>query len=176
MNPIHPPTATPYRVRVLFADTDAMGVVYHGRFFPWFEAGRGEYLRARGYTYREMEAAGVGLAVLEVQCRFRAAARYDDLLLLYTWLAEFSPHPCAISVRLISGSGSTLISRSGNTAHFYRYHRATVAHYALPRSVDPTPNYNRHTTNRGSRTIGLNPADGTPSDRQPNTTFPNNAS
>jgi acyl-CoA thioester hydrolase len=85
----HPPNSTPFRLRVLFADTDAMGVVYHGRYFPWFEAGRGEYLRARGYSYREMEAGGVALAVVETHCRFRSAARYDDPLLLYTWLSEF---------------------------------------------------------------------------------------
>jgi len=88
--PQHPSNATPYTVRVLFADTDAMGVIYHGRYWPWFEAGRGEYLRIRGYSYREMETAGVALAVIETHCRFRAPARYDDVLLLYTWLAEFT--------------------------------------------------------------------------------------
>jgi acyl-CoA thioester hydrolase len=88
-NPPHPPNATPHRLRVLFADTDAMSVAYHGRYWPWFEAGRGAYLRARGYTYREMEAGGVALIVLETQCRYRAAARYDDPLLLYTWVSEF---------------------------------------------------------------------------------------
>lgn len=84
-----PPDATPLHVRVLYADTDAMGIVYHGRYFPWFEAGRGEYMRTRGYTYREMEEAGVVVAIIETHCRFHVAARYDDPIVVYTWLSEF---------------------------------------------------------------------------------------
>ena len=86
----HPADATPIRFRVLYADTDAQGVVYHGRFVPWLEAGRTEYLRARGYTYREMEASGVGMSVIELQIRFRAPARYDDPIVVYAWISEFS--------------------------------------------------------------------------------------
>lgn len=147
MNPIHPPTATPYRVRVLFADTDAMGVVYHGRFFPWFEAGRGEYLRARGYTYREMEAAGVGLAVLEVQCRFRAAARYDDLLLLYTWLAEFSRTRVRFQYALYQEADQRLLAEA-ETLHTFidtTGRPLRITHYPavwtrLQTIIDPQPN------------------------------------
>jgi acyl-CoA thioester hydrolase len=78
------------RFRVRYAETDAMGIVHHSRYFPWFEMGRTEYMRERGFTYRELEALGVNLAVVEAQCRYRYPARYDDPIALYTWLGEFS--------------------------------------------------------------------------------------
>jgi acyl-CoA thioester hydrolase len=81
-----PADATPLRLRVLYSDLDGMAIVYHGRYFPWFENGRDEYLRARGYPYRELEASGVRLAVIEARARYRAPARYDDPILVYTWL------------------------------------------------------------------------------------------
>lgn len=72
------------RVRVRYADTDAMGVAYHGNYFTWFEVGRTEYLRALGVAYREVEALGFHLPVVACDARFIAPARYDDLLLIET--------------------------------------------------------------------------------------------
>jgi acyl-CoA thioester hydrolase len=90
LNPPLPADATPLDFRVRYAETDAMGIVHHSRYFPWFEMGRTEYMRERGFTYRELENLGVQLAVIEATCRYRAPARYDDPIRLYTWLAEFS--------------------------------------------------------------------------------------
>ncbi len=84
------PQALAIRFRVRYAETDAMSIVHHSRYFPWFEMGRTEYLRVHGFTYREMESLGVQLAVIEAQCRYRYPARYDDPILLYSWLSEFS--------------------------------------------------------------------------------------
>jgi acyl-CoA thioester hydrolase len=84
------PQSVPIHFRVRYAETDAMGIVHHSRYFPWFEMGRTEYMRAHGFTYRELEALGVQLAVIEAQCRYRAPARYDDPIRLDTWLGEFS--------------------------------------------------------------------------------------
>jgi len=78
-----PADATPLRLRVLYSDLDGMAIVYHGRYFPWLEAGRD---RGRGYPYRELEADGVRLTVIEARARDRAPARYDDPILVYTWL------------------------------------------------------------------------------------------
>lgn len=65
-------------VRVRYAETDQMGVVYHSNYLVWFEIGRTDWLRATGWTYREMEADGIQLPVIEVHCEYRAGARYDD--------------------------------------------------------------------------------------------------
>lgn len=61
-----------------------MGVVYHGKYFEYFEVGRTEWLRARGTAYRDLEARGFGLAVVEAAARYRAPARYDDVVVVRT--------------------------------------------------------------------------------------------
>jgi acyl-CoA thioester hydrolase len=66
------------RIRVRYAETDQMGVVYHANYFVWFEVGRTGLLRDSGWSYREMEAEGVGLPVIEAHCDYRQPARYDD--------------------------------------------------------------------------------------------------
>ena len=72
-------------IRVRYAETDQMGVVYHSNFFIWFEVGRVELLRQLGFTYKEMESVDdTHLPVVEVRCRYKAPAQYDDLLVVRT--------------------------------------------------------------------------------------------
>lgn len=78
-------------VRVRYAETDQMGVVYHANYLVWFEVGRTDLLRAFGWTYREMEASGVRLPVLEAHCEYRRPARYDDELEILTQGRLLSP-------------------------------------------------------------------------------------
>lgn len=77
-------------VRVRYCECDPMGVVHHTVYPVWFEMGRTELLRATGRTYRELEAAGVFLAVVRLDVRYRAPARYDDVLTLHTTLAKIT--------------------------------------------------------------------------------------
>ncbi|MEO7192123.1 MAG: thioesterase family protein [Vicinamibacterales bacterium] len=65
-------------LRVRYAETDQMGVVYYANYFVWFEVGRTDLLRSLGWSYREMEASGVRLPVIEAGCRYERPARYDD--------------------------------------------------------------------------------------------------
>ena len=65
-------------LRVRYAETDKMGVVYYANFLVWFEVARADLLRSLGWTYRDMEAAGVSLPVIEAHCEYRRPARYDD--------------------------------------------------------------------------------------------------
>lgn len=65
-------------IRVRYAETDRMGVVYHANYFVWFEVARADLLRAHGWSYREMEATGVHLPVIEAHCDYRRPTRYDD--------------------------------------------------------------------------------------------------
>jgi acyl-CoA thioester hydrolase len=70
-------------VRVRYAETDQMGVVYYANYLVWFEVGRVELLRALGFSYRQLEAEhGCILPVIEATCRYRASARYDDQILI----------------------------------------------------------------------------------------------
>jgi len=76
-----------YSFRVRYAETDQMGVAYHANYLVWMELGRVEYCRAEGVRYRDVEETdGLALAVAEVQCRFRAPARYDDEVTVRTWV------------------------------------------------------------------------------------------
>ena len=73
------------RVRVRYAETDQMGVVYHANYLIWFEIGRVELMRQRGLDYGRMEAEeGCGIAVVEARVRYKAPARYDDDLVIET--------------------------------------------------------------------------------------------
>ena len=65
-------------LRVRYAETDSMGVVYYANYFVWFEVGRTDLLRSLGWTYREMEEGGVRLPVIGAECEYRRPARYDD--------------------------------------------------------------------------------------------------
>jgi acyl-CoA thioester hydrolase len=75
------------KVRVRYAETDQMGVVYHSNYFIWFEVGRVELLRQLGFTYKQMEQQeGCFIAVVDASCRFKAPARYDDEITIRTHL------------------------------------------------------------------------------------------
>jgi acyl-CoA thioester hydrolase len=75
-------------VRVRYAETDQMSVVYHSNYLIWFEVGRVELLRQLGFSYREMEQDGLNLPVAEVKCRYKHPARYDDEITIRTRLAQ----------------------------------------------------------------------------------------
>jgi len=79
------------RVRVRYAETDRMGVVYYANYFVWFEVGRTEWLRETGWSYREMEHEGVSLPVIEAHCEYRQPARYDDDVEIHTRATLITP-------------------------------------------------------------------------------------
>src|SRR5438094_1005543 len=88
--PIEPPESVSHTFRVRYAETDAMGIAHHSSYVVWMEAGRTEFMRAHGFTYRELEGMGVLLPVLELNVRYMRAAVYDDELRVSTWLDELS--------------------------------------------------------------------------------------
>ena len=83
---------TETQIRVRYAETDQMGVVYHSNFFPYFETARAESIRQLGFTYADMEKMGVIMPVVDVHCRYLRPARYDDLLTIKTTLKELPVH------------------------------------------------------------------------------------
>ena len=80
------------QIRVRYAETDQMGVVYHSNFFPYFESARAESIRDLGFTYADMERMGVIMPVVDVHCRYLRPAKYDDLLTIKTTLKELPVH------------------------------------------------------------------------------------
>lgn len=75
-------------IRVRYAETDQMGVVYHGDYFPYLESGRVEAMRSLGIAYADMEKMGVNMPVVEVHVKYLRPARYDDLLRVRTTLPQ----------------------------------------------------------------------------------------
>lgn len=84
------PRTSALELRVRYAETDKMGVVYHSHYLIWCELGRTDHIRKSGMTYREMEEAGVMLAVAEANVRYRAPACYDDIVRVETTLTDVS--------------------------------------------------------------------------------------
>src|SRR5215469_4491513 len=79
------PVVSESRVRVRYAETDQMGVVYHANYLVWFEIGRVDFIRALGMNYKAMEQEdGLGIAVVDVSARYKAPARYDEELVIET--------------------------------------------------------------------------------------------
>jgi acyl-CoA thioester hydrolase len=76
------------QVTVRYAETDMMGIVYHGSYLPWFEIGRTTLLKEHGISYRDLEAAGYHLPVLEVGVKYLKPALYDDVITVVTTLAD----------------------------------------------------------------------------------------
>lgn len=77
-----------FGIRVRYGDTDQMGFAYYANYLRWFEIGRAEMLRDLGTSYRDVEAGGIQLPVLEAGCRYVEPARYDDLIMIETAVSE----------------------------------------------------------------------------------------
>jgi len=89
MQPAAPaPRAFETRIRVIYGDTDQMGVVYYANYLRYFEAGRTEFFRSCGGTYLEMEKTGFGLPVIEAHCEYKVSAKFDDVVVVRTWVDE----------------------------------------------------------------------------------------
>ncbi len=107
--------ATPYEhvseLRVRYAETDQMGVVYHANYLVWCEIGRTDFIRALGRSYADMERGGVMLAVSDASMRCLGSARYDDRVLVYTRLDELRSRSMRFTYRIVHGdTGRTLVT------------------------------------------------------------------
>ncbi|HEX7003423.1 MAG TPA: thioesterase family protein [Trueperaceae bacterium] len=104
------------RLRVRFAETDQMGIAHHSAYVVWLEAGRVEWLRERGLSYRQLEDEGVSLAVSGVEVGYRTAARFDDEIEVETTLVEARSRRFRFSYRLTRTEDSALLA-TGSTVH-----------------------------------------------------------
>ena len=103
-------------VRVRYAETDKMGIVYYAQYFVWFEVGRTDWLRDTGWTYRDMEAEGLALPVIEAHCEYKAGARYDDEVEIRTSARLVSPVRLAFDYDVTRRADATLLV-TGHTVH-----------------------------------------------------------
>jgi acyl-CoA thioester hydrolase len=107
------------RVRVRYAETDQMGVVYHANYLVWMEMGRVELCRARGVRYRDMEEQdGVLLAVAEASCRFQFPARYDDEVIVQTRVARSTTRLIEFGYAMLEAESKRVLA-TGSTKHVF---------------------------------------------------------
>ena len=111
------PTISESRVRVRYAETDQMGVVYHSNYFIWFEVGRVELLRQLGFSYREMEREdGCYIAVVDARCRYKAPVRYDEELLIRTHIRNVRGSMIHFGYEILRAADGVLLAE-GETVH-----------------------------------------------------------
>ena len=111
------PVINETRLRVRYAETDQMGIVYHSNHFIWFEVGRVELLRQLGFTYKEMEREdGCHIAVVDARCRYKAPARYDEEIIVRTHLKNIRESLIHFGYELLRAADGTLLAE-GETTH-----------------------------------------------------------
>jgi acyl-CoA thioester hydrolase len=106
------------QVRVRYAETDQMGVVYHANYIVWMEVARVEAMRAAGVNYSEMEAEGLRVAVLGVSVEYKVAARYDDLVNVTMRVTELQSRMMKISYEM-HRQGDGVLLATGETRHLF---------------------------------------------------------
>jgi acyl-CoA thioester hydrolase len=105
------------KLRVRYAETDQMGVVYHSNFIVWFEVGRVELLRQLGFRYRDMERdTDCHIAVADVRCRYKAPARYDDEIIVRTRLKNMRESLLHFQYEIVRAEDGLLLAE-GETTH-----------------------------------------------------------
>lgn len=111
---------TPYsetQVRVRYAETDQMGVVYYGNYFTWFEVGRVELCRQLGFEYKKMEIEDDSyIVVAEASCRYKRPARFDDLLTIRTHVKETQRRTIRFGYEIVNAASNQLVA-TGETLH-----------------------------------------------------------
>ena len=105
------------QIRVRYAETDQMGVVYHANYLIWFEVGRVELMRSLGFDYKQMEIEDDRhIVVVDVRCRYKAPARYDDVIAVETSIAALRGSILKFGYRLVRISDGKLLAE-GETTH-----------------------------------------------------------
>ena len=92
------------RLRVRYAESDRMGIVYNAHYLTWFEIGRTELMRSSGAPYRTVEEAGYALPLVDASLRLRAPVHYDDVIDIETWVEELRSRTVVFAYRILHGS------------------------------------------------------------------------
>ena len=120
-------------LRVRYAETDAMGVVHHAAYVPWFEVGRVNLLRAAGCPYGDIEARGLLVVLSDLQVRYRSPARFDDEVVIETQLITLKSRQIAFRYRALLAATATILVE-GQTNHIVVL-RATMKPTVLPNDL-----------------------------------------
>lgn len=123
-----------HEIRVCYRDTDQMGIVYYANYFVFMEIGRVEFLRVRGWTYREMEAAGVRIPVVHASCDFKRPALYDDVIRVRVFLTQLTRVRLDFRYEMFCDARSEMIA-TGESRHVF-FDRNNVMQRVGPEVVE----------------------------------------
>ncbi|SDL09993.1 acyl-CoA thioesterase [Natronincola ferrireducens] len=105
-------------IQVRYQETDQMGVVYHGNYFTWFEVGRTTFLKEMGYSYKQLEKENIMLPVVEVNCRYKEPAKYDDEIIIETSIKDLQGIRITFEYTIIRKIDEKILAM-GTTTHAF---------------------------------------------------------
>lgn len=105
-----------FDIRVRYVDTDQMGIVHHGNYMTWFEVGRTEFCRSRGFTYHDLEKMGYRLMITDLRCHYRNSVRYDDMITVRTWVKDLKRRTVTFGYQILFKETGEVVA-VGETRH-----------------------------------------------------------
>jgi len=106
------------RLKVRYAETDQMGIVHHSNYYVWFEVGRTEFFNKTGMSYGDIEKKGLLLPLIESSCSYKEPARYEDEIIVRTWIEDLGAVRITFSYEVIREKDGKLLA-SGKTVHAF---------------------------------------------------------
>ena len=106
------------KLKVRYVETDQMGIVHHSNYYAWFEVGRTEYITQIGMTYKQMEEANIMLPVVESSCKYIQGAKYEDIIIIETFMHELSGAKVIFNYNVIRENDDKILAK-GSTTHAF---------------------------------------------------------
>lgn len=106
------------KLKVRYVETDQMGIVHHSNYYPWFEVGRSDFILETGISYSQMEEEGVLLPLVESYCKYSEGAKYEDDIIIQTFIEELSPVKVIFNYNVIRERDNKLLAK-GKTTHAF---------------------------------------------------------
>ena len=106
------------KITVRYAETDQMGIVHHSNYLIWFEAGRTDFIKGSKISYTEMEQEGILIPLAESNCKYIIGAKYEDELIIKTWVKELTPVKVEFNYSVIREKDEKEIAK-GSTLHVF---------------------------------------------------------
>lgn len=105
-------------LKVRYVETDQMGIVHHSNYYPWFEIGRGEFIKESNITYKEFEEQNILMPLAESSCKYKVPAKYDDIVIIKTWVEKLSPVKVIFSYEVVREDDGVVLA-TGATTHAF---------------------------------------------------------
>ncbi|NMM62664.1 acyl-CoA thioesterase [Clostridium sp. P21] len=106
------------KLTVRYVETDKMGIVHHSNYYPWFELGRGDFIKKIGIKYSAMEASGIMMPLVETYCKYYEGAKYEDELIIQTYIEEITPVKVIFNYKVIREFDGKLLAKGKTTQTF----------------------------------------------------------